>query len=91
MRDAIAASSLCIGQTDVKVDGRKLKRLVNKVERFIRLHRLPKMIWVSPLYRSLKVGELLAQRGFQYKVMPELAEIHCGDWDGKSWEQIEKQ
>ena len=81
----------CIGQTDAKVDRRKLKRLANKVERFVRIHRLPKVIWVSPLQRSLKVGQLLAQRGFQYKVAPELAEIHFGEWDGKYWQQIEKQ
>lgn len=87
----IAATGLCIGQTDIKVDRRKLKRLANKIERFVRLHQLPKVIWVSPLQRSLKVGEILAKRGFQYKVAPELAEIHFGDWDGKYWQQIAKQ
>lgn len=87
----IAASGLCIGQTDIKVDRRKLKRLANKVERFVRLHQLPKVIWVSPLQRSLKVGEILAKRGFQYKVAPELTEIHFGNWDGKYWQQIAKQ
>ena len=87
----IAASGLCIGQIDIKVDRRKLKRLANKIQRFVQLQRLPKVIWVSPLQRSLKVGEILAQRGFQYKVAPELAEIHFGEWDGKFWQQIEKQ
>lgn len=87
----ISASGLCIGQTDIKVDRRKLKRLANKIQRFVQLQRLPKVVWVSPLQRSLKVGEILAQRGFQYKVAPELAEIHFGEWDGKFWRQIEKQ
>ena len=87
----ISASGLCIGQTDIKVDRRKLKRLANKIQRFVQLQRLPKVVWVSPLQRSLKVGQLLAQRGFQYKVAPELAEIHFGEWDGKFWQQIEKQ
>ena len=87
----IAANGLCIGQTDIKVDRRKLKRLANKIQRFVRLHQLPKVIWVSPLQRSLKVGELMAQQGFQYKIAPELAEIHFGDWDGQFWEQIEKR
>lgn len=91
MRDAIAASSLCIGQTDIKVDRRKLKCLANKIERFVRLNQLPKMMWVSPLHRSLKVGVILAQRGFKCTIAPEFAEINFGDWDGKSWEQIEKQ
>ena len=87
----ISASGLCIGQTDIKVDRRKLKRLANKIQRFVQLQRLPKVVWVSQLQRSLKVGEILAQRGFQYKVAPELAEIHFGEWDGKFWQQIEKQ
>ena len=87
----IAAEGVCIGQTDIKVDRRKLKRLANKIERFVRLHRLPKVIWVSPLQRSLKVGQILAQRGFEYKIALELAEINFGDWDGCLWEQITKQ
>ncbi|WP_243443300.1 histidine phosphatase family protein [Psychrobacter sp. JCM 18903] len=53
---------ICIGQTDIGVDKRKLKRLANKIERFVRLHHSPKTIWVSPLQRSLKVGQILAQR-----------------------------
>lgn len=87
----IAAKSICIGQTDIAVDKRKLKRLANKVERFVRLHRLPKIVWVSHLQRSLGVGQILAQRGFQYKVAPELAEINFGKWDGRPWEQISQQ
>ena len=87
----ITADGLCIGQTDVEVDKRKLKRLANKIQRFVRLQQLPKVIWVSPLQRSLKVGEILAQRGFECRVAPKLAEIHFGDWDGQFWEQIEKQ
>ena len=82
---------ICIGQTDVGVDKRKLKRLANKIERFVRLHQLPKTIWVSPLQRSLKVGQILAQRGFECRVAPELAEIHFGEWDGCQWAKITKQ
>lgn len=82
---------ICIGQTDIGVDKRKLKRLANKIERFVRLHQLPKTIWVSPLQRSLKVGQILAQRGFECRVAPELAEIHFGEWDGCQWAKITKQ
>jgi alpha-ribazole phosphatase len=49
------------------------------------------MIWVRPLQRSLKVRQLLAQRGFRYKIAPELAEINFGKWEGKPLQQIEKQ
>lgn len=86
----ILAKGKCIGQTDIVVDKRKLKRLANKIERFVRLHQLPKVIWVSPLQRSLGVGQILAQRGFQYKIASELAEINFGVWDGRPWEKIAK-
>lgn len=87
----IAANGFCIGQTDISVDKRKIKRLANKIQRFVRLHQLPKVIWVSPLQRSLKVGEMLAQHGFRYHVAPELAEINFGNWDSQPWAQIPKQ
>ncbi|MEN2751314.1 histidine phosphatase family protein [Psychrobacter sp. FBL11] len=87
----IAVEGICIGQTDVGVDRRKLKRLAHRIERFVRRHQLPKVIWVSPLQRSLKVGKILAQRGFACHVAPELAEIDFGEWDGRPWEQIAKQ
>lgn len=87
----IGADGFCIGQTDIDVDKRELKRLANKIQRFVRLNQLPKVIWVSPLQRSLKVGEILAQHGFRYHVTPELAEINFGNWDGQPWAQIPKQ
>lgn len=87
----IAANGFCIGQTDISVDKRKIKRLANKIQRFVRFHQLPKVIWVSPLQRSLKVGEILAPHGFQYHVAPELAEMDFGGWDGRPWAQIPEQ
>jgi len=87
----IAVNGFCIGQTDISVDKRKIKRLANKIQRFVRLHQLPKVIWVSPLQRSLKVGEILVQHGFRYHVAPELAEIDFGDWDGLPWIKIPKK
>ena len=87
----IAANGFCIGQTDTSVDKRKIKRLANNIQRIVRLHQLPKFICVSPLQRSLRVGEMLAKQGFQYHVAPELAEIDFGNWDGQPWVQIPKQ
>lgn len=87
----VATDGVCIGQTDVSVDKRKLKRLANKIQRFVRVEQLPKVIWVSPLQRSLKVGEILAQRGFECRVAPELAEIDFGAWEGRAWSEIGQQ
>lgn len=87
----LAANGICLGYTDMGVDNRKIKRLANQIQRFARLHQLPKVIWVSPLQRSLKVGQVLAQRGFQCHVAAELSEINFGVWDGRPWERIAKQ
>jgi alpha-ribazole phosphatase len=87
----LAAHGICLGQTDMGVDKRKLKRLANHIQRFARRHKLPKVIWVSPLQRSLKVGQILAERGFQCRIAPELSEIDFGIWDGRPWEQIAKK
>ncbi len=87
----IAVNGICLGHTDMGVDNRKIKRLANQVQRFARLHRLPKVVWVSPLQRSLKVGQLLEKRDFQCHVAAELSEIDFGVWDGRFWEQIAKQ
>ena len=87
----LAAAGICLGHTDMAVDNRKLKRLAHHIERFVRVHQLPKVIWVSPLQRSLRVGQLLTQRGFVCHVTPELAEINFGTWDGQAWAQIGKE
>ncbi|WP_350561037.1 histidine phosphatase family protein [Psychrobacter sp. CAL346-MNA-CIBAN-0220] len=87
----LAATGICLGHTDMGVDKRKLKRLANQIQRFARRHQLLKVIWVSPLKRSLKVGQILAQHGFQCHISSELAEIDFGVWDGCPWETIAKQ
>lgn len=87
----LAAAGICLGHTDMGVDRRKLKRLAHQIERFVRGYQLPKVIWVSPLQRSLRVGQLLTQRGFVCHVAPELAEINFGAWDGKEWSKISKE
>ena len=82
------AAGLCLGQTDVGVDKRKLRRLANQIQSFARRHRLPKVVWVSPLQRSRGVGAILAARGFRCNVAPALAEVDFGHWDGRPWQQI---
>ena len=87
----VAAKGICLGHTDMGVDRRKLKRLANQIQHFARLHHLAKVIWVSPLQRSLKVGRLLAERGFQCHISPDLTELNFGAWDGRPWTQITKE
>ena len=87
----LAAAGICFGQTDMAVDKRKLKRLANQIQRYVRRQQLPKAIWVSPLQRSLIVGQLLVQHGFECYIAPELIEIDFGDWENRPWQQIAKQ
>ncbi|GAA3713751.1 hypothetical protein GCM10022421_21300 [Oceanisphaera sediminis] len=82
------AAGLCLGQTDVGVEQRKLRRLANQIQGFARRHRLPKEVWVSPLQRSRGVGTILAARGFRCNLAPALAEVNFGHWDGRPWQQI---
>ncbi|PNK61948.1 phosphoglycerate mutase [Psychrobacter sp. FDAARGOS_221] len=85
-----AVRGLCFGQLDVAVDRRKVKRLANQIDRYVKKHKLPKVIWVSHLQRSKQVGEVLAARGYQCLVDPQLAESYFGAWEGKPWTQISK-
>lgn len=87
----LAAQGICLGQTDMAVDTRKLKRLANQIQRFVRMNQLPKVIWVSPLQRSQKVGQLLQKRGFTCHIATELSELNFGAWDGLYWTQIPKR
>lgn len=82
---------LCFGQSEVAVDRRKLKRLAHQIQRFVRVNKLPKQIWVSPLQRSKQVGEYLATQGFECYVDDRLLETHFGVWEGKPWSQISKE
>ncbi|MDN5566517.1 MAG: histidine phosphatase family protein, partial [Psychrobacter sp.] len=86
----LAAYGVCLGQTDMAVDARKLKRLAHQIQRYARVHQLPKVIWVSPLQRSQKVGRLLTQFGFECHTATELSELNFGAWDGLYWTQIAK-
>ena len=87
----LAAAGLCFGQTDLAVDERKLKRLAHQIQDYVRRQQLPKVIWVSPLQRSLRVGQLLAEQGFRCNVAPELSELNFGAWENRPWVHITKQ
>ena len=44
------------------------------------------VVYTSPLRRARQSAELL---GAPILVLPELAEIDAGDWDGRTWAEIE--
>ena len=52
------------------------------------IHLPVRVVFTSPLRRALESATLMA-RDAEVLVVPELAEIGLGTWDGKTWDQIE--
>lgn len=82
------AAGRCIGQTDLSVDPRRIRRLARRIQRTAQQQHLPKIIHVSPLQRSRKVGEYLQRLGWQLNIDPALMEFDFGYWDGLPWKEI---
>lgn len=82
------AAGRCIGRTDLPVDPRKVRRLADRIRRTARRHGLPLRVATSPLRRCADVGRWLRRWGWQHTVVPALAEIDFGAWDGLPWADL---
>jgi len=52
----------------------------------------PAVVWTSPLRRCSEVAARLAARiGAELRTDPRLLEMDFGEWEGRSWEDIERQ
>lgn len=78
----------CIGQTDLRVDPRKARRLARRIRRMAQHEGWPQVVCTSPLRRCRDVARCLKRWGWQHLVDDGLLEIHFGDWDGKPWLEI---
>jgi alpha-ribazole phosphatase len=85
-----AVKGRCIGQTDVPVDPRKIRRLARKIDRHARSHGLARHVFTSRLQRSLQVGRHLRKLGWRHTVDMRLSELDFGLWDGQRWDHIGK-
>lgn len=85
----IGTEGRCVGQSDVGVDRRKVKRLAHRIRAQARRHGWPRVIHTSSLRRSREVGRCLSRWGWQHVVDPMLNEASFGDWDGLRWDQID--
>jgi alpha-ribazole phosphatase len=85
---ARGAAGRCIGRTDLLVDPRKAKRLAHRIRQQARRHRLPRLVWTSPLQRARAVGAWLRNWGWQCRVDARLAELDFGRWDGRRWDEV---
>lgn len=83
------AQGRCIGsRTDLGVDPRRAKRLAHRIRSLARREGLSRTIHTSTLTRSLAVGRWLKRWGWQLRVLPDLAELDFGAWDGRAWDHI---
>jgi alpha-ribazole phosphatase len=78
----------CIGQTDVRVDRRRAKRLAHRIRQTARRHDLPREVHTSSLQRCRLVGRVLRGWGWRHHVHDDLREMHFGAWDGRPWRDI---
>jgi len=81
----------CIGaRSDVPVHWRRAKRLARRIQAHARRHRLPHMVWTSPLQRCADVGRWLRRWGWTHHARDDLREMDFGTWDGRFWRDIPK-
>lgn len=84
----VSAAGLCYGRTDVAVTvpaPRAARTIVD------RLPWLPDAIWTSPLARARDAARCLAEMLRTPLTIDErLRELDHGEWDGRSWEDIER-
>jgi alpha-ribazole phosphatase len=75
----------CIGQTDLQVDPRRLRRLARRIRRQAQRAGWPQVVCTSPLQRCRDVGRLLRRWGWRHVVDAGLMEAHFGAWEGRAW------
>ncbi|MEY2839582.1 MAG: hypothetical protein RJB60_1881 [Pseudomonadota bacterium] len=78
----------CIGQTDLPVDPRKLRRLARRIRREAQREGWPSVVCTSPLKRCHGVGRLLRRWGWRHEVSAALLEMNFGAWEGRPWSRI---
>jgi alpha-ribazole phosphatase len=84
------AVGLCLGQTDLRCDPRKTKRLARRIQVRARRLGLPKLVITSPLQRCAGVGQWLKRWGWQHRIDAQLLEMNFGTWDGRPWSEIDR-
>lgn len=78
----------CIGQTDLPVDPRKVRRLARRIRRLAHQRGWPPVVCTSPLRRCHRVGRELRRWGWRHAVDPALMEMDFGRWEGLPWTLI---
>jgi alpha-ribazole phosphatase len=82
------AEGLCLGQTNIRCDARKTKRLARRIHKEAKRHGIPKLVITSPLARCADVGRQLKKWGWQHVLDAQLLEMNFGTWDGLAWSHI---
>jgi broad specificity phosphatase PhoE len=78
---------LLTGQSDppLSVHGRKQ---ASRLRELARLNEVQGVVYSSPLKRALQTAQYIASNPI---ILPGLAEVTYGEWDGLSWAEIQKR
>ncbi len=80
-------AELCYGRSDIELSDEGLQRTEELADE---LSRLPiTHLYYSPLCRSALLGQrIVVAKDAHVAVVPELQEIHFGEWELRNWEDI---
>ena len=79
---------VCYGRLDVPAEPGEAERLVRALAR----REAPGLVFSSPLQRCAAVARAMGEAGWpQPEFDPRLAEMHFGDWEGRSWDDIGRE
>jgi alpha-ribazole phosphatase/probable phosphoglycerate mutase len=86
---ALDADGRALGHTDSPLSPERIEQVARLVEAW---PRAPGRIWSSDLRRARETAERIGQR---WRVKPELdarlREMDFGEWDGRFWNEIERE
>ena len=85
----IQLAGRCIGTTDLlpEMPTLEVDAAIDAL-----LDETPLSIWSSPLRRCAEPARRLAERRhIAHHIDPRLSEIHFGEWEGRTWQEIEAE
>lgn len=83
----LIAPGVCYGQLDVAADP---QATAQAAQRFGALHAPGTTVRVSPLQRCVHLARALPVEPASLILDPRLQEMHFGHWEGRSWNDIER-
>ena len=77
---------LCLGRTDLPL-GALGRMQACRTARWLKTRQF-EAVYASPLKRAVETAQFCAE---DLRILPDLREIDCGDWDGLDFEEIQRR